>query len=132
VPGVLRREERVDAAAGADVERALDSGSRRQRVQHTSRGRVRRDVVGGILGVARKAVRGEQELGDRQDSSAGDNVLSYLCETGSAERLDSSLAKCLDGVARGDGKLEEDDPHNCGKPRLRQAAILDGRIVALG
>ena len=63
-----RGEQRVDAAAGADVERAPAALPHGQHVARARGRRVARDVVRRIVGVAREAVGREQHVGDRDEA----------------------------------------------------------------
>ena len=58
--------ERLDAAAGADVEGAANAAARREERARARRRRVGRDVVGRIL-AARVGVGGEEDALDRRD-----------------------------------------------------------------
>ena len=67
---MMRGEQRVDAVAGADVERVDARPSGRERGKPRRCRREGRDEADGVVGAAREAVEREQQVLDRQDSRA--------------------------------------------------------------
>ena len=90
-----RGEQRVDAAARADVERAAAALAHGQHVARARGRRVARDVVRRIVGVAREPVGCEQHVGDRDEARGRHDVAAELGEprTRQAPRRPSGRAR---------------------------------------
>ena len=93
VPGMLRGEQRVDAASRSDVERSVDTRARRQGIENTGCGRVGRDIVGRVVAVTGEAVRGEHDLADRQDPDTRNDLLADLRKSGRLQSLHARWAE---------------------------------------
>src|SRR3954466_6542049 len=128
----------MDAAAGADVERSFDAGTRGERIENASGRRIGRDVVDWIVCIPGKAVGGEQQLADRQEPRTRDDLVADLGEPCRLQRVDSAPPECDFGLFGTDGELEEEEAHErrgwCPwKPPLvsREVASVAGvRLVA--
>ena len=127
---VPRGEERVDAAAGADVERTLAALARREHVARPRRRRVVRDVVRRVVRVAREAVRGEQHVVDRHEPRVRDDVAPQLGEPRRRERLHRLPAERVDRVRLRHGQLEEEQPHRRRELRPGQPPLGDEHLLA--
>ena len=117
----------MDAAAGAHVERAPDAAARREEVAQPRGRRVRRDVVRGILGVLREAVRGEQQLPDRDDATARDDLAcAYFPESGRLERREPGGTEGALRLALRRRELQEEKSHRAGEPGGGEPPLLHG------
>ena len=126
-----RGEKRMDAAAGADVERAPATLAHRQHVARARGRRVARDVVRRIVGVAREPVGGEQHVGDRDEARGRHDVAAELGEPGDHERLDGLPAERVDRLRLRHRQLEEQEPDRRAEPRLRQPPRRDEHVLRL-
>ena len=127
---VARGEQRVDAAARPDVERARAALARRQDVARARRRRVARDIVGRVVRVPREAVRREQHVVDRHDP----RLRHDLAARSSARPVAASAStacgpSAVDRVHLRHGQLQEEQPHRRRQLRLRQAPLGDEHLL---
>ena len=116
VLGMIGRQQRVNAAAGADVERACDARARRERVAEARGRRVDRNVVGRIVA-------------DRQHAHPRNDLVTDRGEPRGLERLDSGPAQRANGLAGRDRTLEEEDA-DCRRERaVGQPALVGGCVL---
>ena len=130
LPGVLRGEQCMDAAAGADVEGPVDARARCQRVEDARRRRVGRHVIGRVILVLRVPVRREQHLADRQDPSARNDPFPDLREPDRLERSDGFPAERSLGVLGRNGQLQEEQAYERRERPVGQPAFLGAGVAA--
>jgi len=121
----------LDAAPRADVQRPVDTRTRRQGIENASRRRVGRDVVGRVVAVAGEAVRGEEDFADRQDPCTRSDPVADLREPCRLQRLDALSAECGLGVLHRNRQLEKEQPDQRRERCVWQATFLGGRVGAL-
>jgi hypothetical protein len=126
---VLGGEQRVHAAAGADVERRVDPPPGRERVQEAGGGGVVGDVLGRVLVGPRVAVCGDEQLVDGDDSRVGDDVASHAREGGLAERFEAAGAECALRVVPGCGELEEEHADDGRELRVREPTLERRHVI---
>ena len=114
---VLRGEQRVDAVAGTDVQRARDRAPRRQRREPRRRRRVRRDELRRVVGAARKAVERHQEPFRGHEPAARN-------ERRAVDRGESQRQQCVDPFLR--------ERLDCGGQLDRQLQEKESSAVASG
>ena len=123
-----RRKQRVDAAAGADVERTRDARPGRERVAEAGRRRVDGDVVGRVVAL-RVAVRCDQQPSDREDAHAGNDLLPENRKPGGLKPLDTATAERTDSLIRRDRALEEEHADDRRELAVRQPPLVGGCLV---
>src|SRR5581483_8068540 len=100
-------EERVDTAPGPHVERLLHARARGEQVARARGRRVRRDVVGRIVRVAREPVRGEQRVVDRNEAPVRYELVAAPADEIQSEKgIDPAAAERGYRLALGDGELQ--------------------------
>ena len=100
-------EQRVNAAAGSDIECRIDPPPGRERVQEAGRGRVVGDVLRRVLVGPRVPVGRDEQLVDRDDPRLGDDLAADARKAGLAERLEAAGSECPFRVVPGRRELEE-------------------------
>ena len=129
---VGRREERMDAVAGADVECTPHAWARSEHVAEPRGGRIGRDVVRRIRVSFREAVRRKQQFPGRADPSARDDSAADLREPRRLERLEAARAERPFCVGPRDRLLEEEQTRGDPELRVGQAPREDVHIDRVG
>ena len=120
-------EQRVDAVAGADVERARDVPTRCQRCEPRRCRRVRRDVLRRVVDAAGEAVERHQELFRRDEASERDELLPvHRGEAERQQRVDPVLRERFGRSRELDRQLQEEEARG---DRERRAVAAQSALV---